>query len=157
MRTAFLTFILVGLIAITGCSREPGARPPSIAELTAMLQKDTEPDQQVLAIGWVKQLGTKAKSTQPQLIAALKSPHVHIRQNAALALSALGPDAAAEAVPALTALLNDPEPSVQQAAISSLGEFGPASASAIPAIEAVSQKSDGCKAPADNALKKIRS
>lgn len=153
MRTFGFLVLLCPLVA-AGCgTREP--RPPSVAELTEMLKKE-DPPTQILAANWVVQLGPKAQATRPALIAALKSPDLQVRQNVALALGKLGPDAAADAVPALSAALNDPEILVQQAAATALGEFGPAASSAIPALEAFSRTPDPCNS-AQSALKKIRS
>jgi HEAT repeat protein len=149
---AFLLFVLV-----SGCGGGNGYReptPPSMTELTAML-KSEDPDQQIKAALWVKQLGPKAAETAPALIGALKSDNVGVRQNAATALGQIGPGVADAAVPALAAALDDPEPSVQNAAAYSLGQFGTAASAAIPALERmIARPHQHDVAP--NALKKIR-
>ena len=145
----FVMFILATL----GCA-ERGPKPPSVAELTEMIQKD-EPDTQQKGIAWVAQLGPKAAATRPALVAALKSSNAKVRQNSAIALSRIGPEAA-EAIPALTGALTDPEMDVRRAAADTLGQLGPAAASAIPALERMSAEPDQCNS-AKNALKKIRS
>lgn len=148
--------ILICLSSFAGCTRDPGPRPPTVAELTEMLGRN-EPETQIRAASWVQQLGPKAADTKPALLSALKSPDAGVRQSAALALSKIGAATASDAIPALTTLLSDPEVTVRQSAAVALGEFGPAAASALPALEALSQTTDGCKATSDSAIKKIRS
>lgn len=152
--------IFVLMVALGSCA-EQGPKPPSVTELTAMLQGD-DPKAQREAAHWVVHLGPKAADTAPALSAALKSPDMTVRQSAALALGRIGPGAAATVVPALTAALDDPEISVRRSAAESLGQLGPAARSAIPALEKLSVQSKqadpqapACD-PAADALKKIR-
>ena len=152
MRTKSYLWALLIVGFFIGCG-DRGPKPPTVAELTQMLQKD-DAKGQIEAAHWVMQLGPKALETKPALIGALKSSHVQVRQDAAIALGKLGPDAA-DSVPALTTALNDAEIGVRRAAAEALSQFGPAAASAIPALENMSRQPDPCKA-ADAALKKIR-
>lgn len=141
---------------LAGCGDRP-PQPPSVAELTAMLQND-DPKVQVEAATWIKHLGPKAAETTPALTAALKSPDRLVRQSAAMALGQIGPEAA-EAVPALTEALADEDYNVRRVAADALGQMGPAASSAIPALEKLeklSKKSDPCGST-QSALKKIRS
>lgn len=146
--------VLILVAAVLGCSKDPSPVAPAPAELTTMLESG-DPQVQMEAAQWVVSLGPKAAETTPALIAALKSRHMTVRQNAALALGHVGPDAAATAVPALTKALEDPETSVRQVAAETLGKIGPAARSAIPALEKLAARPDNCNA-APHALKKIR-
>jgi HEAT repeat protein len=143
--------VVIFLTAGCGAAKEP--QPPSVAELTAMLQNQDQAEQ-IRAANWVQQLGPKAAETAPALKAALKSPHAAVRSNAAMALARIGP-AAENAVADLTAALADSEYNVRKAAADALGEIGPAAAAAIPALEALSQQPDKCGS-AQSALTKIR-
>jgi HEAT repeat protein len=73
-------------------------------------------------------------------IQTLHNPDANVRTDAAEALAALGPEAAA-AVPALVAALRDEDPNVRLAAASALGAIGMQGEVAIPAlIEALRDK-----------------
>ena len=152
MRTHFLALASLALMA-AGCRDSGEPRPPSVKELTAMLQSD-DAKVQVEAAHWVIHEGPKAAATTPALIMAMKSPDQMVRQSAALALGHVGPEAV-NAVPALIAGLDDPENSVRQAAAQSLGALGPAASAAVPALEKLAAQPDKCSA-APAALKKIR-
>ncbi len=144
---------LLLVLGVPGCGgQDPQA--PTAAELTVML-RDQDPNVQLKAAAWVKQLGPAAAETVPALTAALKSRHHAVRQSAAVALGELG-SAAAPAIPALTSALSDAQYEVRKSAADALGNLGPAAQSAIPALEAFSRQPDPCKS-AQSALKKIRS
>jgi HEAT repeat protein len=149
----FVSLIFPSLMVILAGCGDKGPQPPSVAELTAMLQSGDQ-KVQIEAANWVKQLGPRAAETRQSLAAALKSPHMSVRHHAALTLAHIGPEAAA-AVPALTAALNDQECTVRQAAAETLGQIGPAAATAVPELEKLSRRPDPCNA-APAALKKIR-
>jgi HEAT repeat protein len=162
MRNALAVFFLVLIVA--GCG-DNAPKPPSVEELKAKLQQD-DPNLQIEAAAWIKELGPKAAEARPALIAALKSPDPAVRREAAAALGYIGPEAA-PAVPALMEALADPEDRVRRAAAESLGNLGPAAAAAIPALENLIAKDNLIKqtdpskqgsscSTADSALKKIR-
>ncbi len=147
------TCLAIVFLVLAGCA-DPGPRPPSVTELTTMLESN-DPKVQIEAASWIKDLGPRAKETGRALIAALQSPDPTVRQYAASALGRLGPDGAATAVPVLAKALQDPEINVRRAAADSLGQFGPAASSAIPALEEFCKTPDACQ-PGPIALKKIR-
>jgi len=91
----------------------------------------------------------------PALIACLQSETI-VRQNAALALGAIGPDAK-EAVPALTKLLQDPEWTVRRHAALALGEIGPAAQESMPALSKLKQDHQSLvRKAAEEAIRRIR-
>jgi len=87
-------------------------------------------------------LGTSAKATVPELVAALGDPQA--RGEAAVAVAAIGGSDAAEAVPALAALLADDkaEPGLRYAACYALGRIGPAAVAAEPVIRGLAESQD---------------
>jgi len=87
-------------------------------------------------------LGTSAKATVPELVAALSDPQA--RGEAAVAVAAIGGSDAAEAVPALAALLADDkaEPGLRYAACYALGRIGPAAVAAEPVIRGLAESQD---------------
>lgn len=75
-------------------------------------------------------LGTNAAPAVPELARALRRSEGRIRQEAALALTRIGP----AAVPHLTDALRDASPQVRQAAAFALGEIGPSAREAVPLL-----------------------
>ena len=69
----------------------------------------------------------------PALIEALGNPDPEVREQAARALSLIGPKATA-AVPELIKLLDDDAEPVRRQAARALGQIGPAAKSAVPAL-----------------------
>jgi HEAT repeat protein len=89
------------------------------------------------------------------LVAALKKDSL-VRQNAALALGQIGPDARA-AVPALGEALGDSEWAVRRQAALALGHIGVHAHPAIPALQKLSRDPDPLvRKAAQQALKQIR-
>ncbi len=156
MRIPFALAAMFLLFSMTGCKKETGPKPPTVAEMIEMLNSG-DVDAQVNAAQWASSMGPKAMEAKPALLALVKHDNPSVRQGAIAALGKLGPEAAADVVPALTEALKDRELRVQLAAVNALADFGPAASSAIPALEALSRGTDGCKAPSQAALNKIRS
>src|SRR5688572_11196928 len=93
--------LLTLALFLTGCGRsEPLV--PSPGQLAEKL-KSRDPQAQIEAAGWVRQLGPKALDLVPDMVEALKSSEVGVRQAAAVALGQIGPEAAQkkETIPAL--------------------------------------------------------
>ena len=146
-----LVFFLI--LTVVGCSAS-GPKPPSVTELRVML-KSADTNEQRVATDWIQQLGPKAAEMVPDLIVALKSPDLGVRQGAAQALGRIGRPAAEAAVPALAAALADSEYEGRRTAADALGQLGSAAASAIPELEKLSKMPDPCGS-GPSALKKIR-
>ena len=81
-----------------------------------------------------------------------KNPAPLARQNAGLALAAVGPEACT-ATPALTEALSDPEWAVRRQSALALGAIGPAAKPALPALKRL--EADPQK-PVRDAAKKAR-
>jgi hypothetical protein len=70
----------------------------------------------------------------PSLITLLNEPDSHLRGEAVVALSRIGPEAQA-AVPRLIALAQgDPDEAIRKSAVRALGQIGPAAAPAVPVL-----------------------
>jgi len=78
-------------------------------------------------------LGRIGEAAVPALIDALAHPDAEVREQAARALSLIGPKATA-AVPELIKLLDDDAEPVRRQAARALGQIGPAAKSAVPAL-----------------------
>lgn len=73
------------------------------------------------------------KPAVPALVEALRDPNPDLRDQAALALARIGPQAE-EAVPDLIAALNDDNEVVRKDVVRALGQVGPQAAVAIPEL-----------------------
>ena len=101
--------------------------------------------------------GISPDASIPDLIELLEDPEWNVRKNAAIALTAWGPEAE-PAVPALIEALSDEEWQVRKPAAQALAAIGPASQSAIPAlIEALQDEEWHVRKPAAQALAAIGS
>jgi hypothetical protein len=78
-------------------------------------------------------LGRIGEAAVPSLIEALNHPDPEVREQAARALSLIGPKSVA-AVPELIKLLDDESEPVRRQAARALGQVGPAAKAAIPAL-----------------------
>src|SRR4051812_24938461 len=84
--------VLVALVCLSGCRAKSPIAGKSVAELEAMLKQGDSVSQAQGALG-LSRLGPEAATATPTLIDGLKSPHTLVRQNSALALGHIGPDA----------------------------------------------------------------
>jgi HEAT repeat protein len=87
--------------------------------------------------------GSKAKPAVDNLVAALSDADPATRGDAAVALAAIGPDAA-EAVPALSKLLggDEKEAALRYAAAYALGRIGPAAAPVAESLRGLAKSDD---------------
>src|SRR5262245_27096961 len=89
--------VMAGVAALIGGCRD-GTTPTlrdegkSVGELRAMLA-DPDPEVQARGAFGLSRHGPDAREVVPDLIPKLKSPASLVRQNTALALAAIGPDA----------------------------------------------------------------
>jgi len=131
---------LVGLAVAVGCRAKSPIEGKSAAELEAMLRGGDATAQAQGALG---------------LSDALKSPQPLVRQNAALALGEVGPEAKA-AVPALAEALRDPEWVVRRQAAVALGRLGPDARPAVPALQRLTHDANSLvRKAAVEALQKV--
>lgn len=114
--------------------------PTAIAALEQALDK---PALRTLAMELLAAAGSKAKPAVDNLVAALADADPATRGDAAVALAAIGPEAA-EAVPALAKLLagDEKEDALRYAAAYALGRIGPASASVAETLRGLSKSED---------------
>jgi HEAT repeat protein len=114
--------------------------PTAIAALEKALDK---PALRTLAMELLAAAGSKAKPAVDNLVAALADADPATRGDAAVALAAIGPEAA-EAVPALAKLLasDEKEDALRYAAAYALGRIGPASASVAETLRGLSKSED---------------
>ena len=89
-----------------------------------------EPTEQEIAAAALGRIG---RAAVPSLIQALGHRDPEVREQAALVLARIGPDAH-NAVPELTAALDDDNTAVRKAAARALGQIGPAADAAVPAL-----------------------
>jgi HEAT repeat protein len=151
-----LRYVIPALSAtvLGGCGGKP-YEGKSLAELQQML-RDPSPTVQAQGAFGLSRMGPAAKNAVPALIECLKKDPL-VRQNAALALGAIGPEAASECVPALVELLHDSEWTVRRQATAALGELGPSAADALPELKKLSRDKDSLvRKAAAEAIKKIR-
>src|SRR6266478_5636526 len=81
-------------LLVVSCHTKGPTEGKSVAEFEAMV-RGTDPTAQAQGAMGLGKLGPAASSAVPALIDALKSPAVLVRQNAALALGEVGPEARA--------------------------------------------------------------
>lgn len=113
--------------------------PDALDELTKRLG---EPAHRVQALGVLAAIGAAAKPAVKQLVAALAEPDPGVVGEAAVAIGAVGPDAA-EAVPALRKLLGDATPAdVRYPVTYALGRIGAAAKAAVPRLLELSKSDD---------------
>ncbi|HEY2783686.1 MAG TPA: HEAT repeat domain-containing protein [Fimbriiglobus sp.] len=108
MRVRPSLFLLVGVLACTGC----GNKEKSTAELLTDMKGKSEKDK-LIAVRLLPQKGDPAQ-TVPALIEALKDPDTDIRISAAIGLGSLG-DKAKDAIPALQTAARDRDARVREA------------------------------------------
>lgn len=89
-----------------------------------------EPTEQEVASAALARIGAPAV---PSLIQGLRHQDPYVREQAALVLAKIGPEARA-AVGELTAALDDEDSRVRKAASRALGQIGPAAGEAVPAL-----------------------
>src|SRR5262249_37358649 len=80
-------------------------------------------------------LGKLGMAAVPHLVTATRDKSAEVRENAAMGLRDIGPEAK-DAVPALVPLLRDPVQDVRGMACGALGAIGPAARPAVPALVA---------------------
>jgi HEAT repeat protein len=137
---------VIGLLFLVpiGCKSRAPYEGKSAAQLEKMLTS-TDPKTQAQGAYGLSRLepsALRSVTTLPTSLAtALRSPDVLVRQNAALALGAMGPDAA-PALLALTEALKDASWTVRRQAAQALGQMGPAAQTAVPALQELAQDPD---------------
>ena len=111
--------------------------------ITAIEKALDKPALRTLAIELLAAAGSKAKPAVDNLVAALSDADSATRGDAAVALAAIGPDAA-EAVPALSKLLagDEKEAALRYAAAYALGRIGPAAAPVAETLRGLSKSED---------------
>lgn len=109
----------------------------SAAEWTALVNS-TNSDARIEAISALGDLGGKAKTSLPEMIALLKDNAQDVRFFAAMALGRVG----AAAVPGVTMLLHDTSPTVRAVAAQALGWVGPDARSSAPELKSLIQDKD---------------
>jgi len=114
--------------------------PTAISALEKALDN---PSLRTLAMELLAAAGSKAKPAVDNLVAALADADPATRGDAAVALAAIGPDAA-EAVPGLAKLLaaDDKEAALRYAAAYALGRIGPAAAPVAETLRGLSKSDD---------------
>ena len=103
-------------------------RPTYSEPIVPEFRQPTEQEVAAMALGRI------GRAAVPELIRVLDNPNPEARQQAALVLARIGPDAE-EAVPELTRMLDDEDEEVRKAAARALGQIGPAAAIAVPALK----------------------
>jgi HEAT repeat protein len=109
MRTQVGGLILMGLLAVAGCSRGP-----STDELIEDLSS-ADPGERLNAVRLLQHRQGDAAQVVPALIEMLKEEPINLRMSAAIALGYYGADAK-EAIPALETLKDDADARVREAA-----------------------------------------
>ncbi|MFM8494966.1 MAG: HEAT repeat domain-containing protein [Planctomycetia bacterium] len=132
-------------------STEPDVRNAAAAALVregplavdALEKALGDPAIRSLAMELLAAIGPLSKDALDSFIAALSDPDPSHRGDAAIAIAAIGPDAA-EAVPLLEAMLAsaDGPPGVRYAAAYALGRIGPAAKSAAAALAKLASSTD---------------
>ena len=103
-------------------------RPSYNEPIVPEFRQPTEQEVAAMALGRI------GRAAVPELIQVLNNPDPEARQQAALVLARIGPDAE-EAVPELTRMLDDEDEEVRKSAARALGQIGPAAALAVPALK----------------------
>ena len=138
----FVALLEDGHPAVRGAAATSLVRlgPTAIAALEKALDK---PALRTLAMELLAASGSKAKPAVDNLVAALSDADPATRGDAAVALAAIGPDAA-EAVPALSKLLggDEKEAALQYAAAYALGRIGPAAAPVAESLRGLAKSDD---------------
>jgi hypothetical protein len=147
-------------IALAGCTKTPPRDPeipadgPSAAASDEHSPLDKHPAEvPTRRAGWkpfrewgvrettIDALARIGKPAVPALVEALHDPNPDLRDQAALALARIGPDAEA-AVPDLIAALNDDNEVVRKDAVRALGQIGPQAARAVPELIEVLRRAE---------------
>jgi HEAT repeat protein len=127
----------------------------AVADLIAALN-DGDDQIRAKAAEALWSLGTDSREAAPALAVLLRDRNAGVRLNAAGALGAIGPDAAAVGVAPLREALRDADPYVRAQAASSLGNLGPAAGSAAPElIVALKDRDKSVRAAAAYALAEL--
>ena len=138
----FVALLEDGHPAVRGAAATSLVRlgPTAIAALEKALDK---PALRTLAMELLAASGSKAKPAVDNLVAALSDADPATRGDAAVALAAIGPDAA-EAVPALSKLLasDEKEAALRYAAAYALGRIGPAAAPVAETLRDLAKSDD---------------
>ena len=138
----FVALLEDGHPAVRGAAATSLVRlgPTAIAALEKALDK---PALRTLAMELLAASGSKAKPAVDNLVAALSDADPATRGDAAVALAAIGPDAA-EAVPALSKLLasDEKEAALRYAAAYALGRIGPAAAPVAETLRGLAKSDD---------------
>lgn len=138
----FVALLEDGHPAVRGAAATSLVRlgPTAIAALEKALDK---PALRTLAIEVLAACGSKAKSAVDNLVAVLSDADPATRGDAAVALAAIGPDAA-EAVPALAKLFagEENEAGLRYAAAYALGRIGPAAAPVAESLRGLATSDD---------------
>lgn len=138
----FVALLEDGHPAVRGAAATSLVRlgPTAIAALEKALDK---PALRTLAMELLAASGSKAKPAVDNLVAALSDAEPATRGDAAVALAAIGPDAA-EAVPALSKLLggDEKEAALRYAAAYALGRIGPAAAPVAETLRGLAKSDD---------------
>lgn len=117
--------------------RGHAARADAVPVLTAACEQKDE-ETRAEAARYLASLGAPAKGAVPALRKLLADEKTVVQLEAALALVALDPKAASEAVPALTAALKSntgtDDPHIPVRAANALAELGPAAKAAVPEL-----------------------
>jgi HEAT repeat protein len=116
-----------------------------------LLGSDEEPAQQAA----VEALSRLGQAAVPELIRALKDEDWQVRNQAAVALGVIGPEARA-AVPALSELLQDEDKYLRSNAATAVGKLGREARSAVPELtKAVKDRDEDVRQNAAAALGRI--
>ena len=119
--------------AIRALERHGSAAAVSVPALIDALDEYCLADRAADALG---SIGPLASAAVPALLRALRGPDQEIRDSAARALAAIGPEAASAAVPILLDRLREPDEYNRCSAANCLAEIGlPAAKVAIPALQ----------------------
>ena len=130
-----------------------GSPAPAVAVLAEFLNGGSP---RVGAAQALAEIGPAAKPAVPALVKALKARNEKVREHSALALGAIGPTAAAEAVGPLAAALTDEQIDVRVAAAKALARMGPKAADVIPdLVRALRKAQDRVRLAAAEALKAL--
>ena len=162
----FLLGLTLSAVALAGCGKTPPdtkqAAAPEKPE-PATDDSDTAPrklvvdDESLRRPGWkpfrqwglretaIDALARIGKPAVPALVEALHDLNPELRDQAALALARIGPQAV-DAVPDLIAALRDDDETVRKDAVRALGQIGPQAAIAVPELIEVLREAEATKA-----------
>ena len=128
--------------AIRGLARHGAAAAEAVPALIDALDEYLLADRAADALG---SIGSLASAAVPALLRALQSSEEDLRDSAARALSAIGPESASAAVAILLDLLSEPHEYNRCAAADCLGTIGlPAAEVAIPALQELMHDESEC-------------